>query len=52
MVVDVDGQVGEGVDGEEGGLEEAVEVDGGVVGDEGGAEVYLPGHYLLFLYEL
>lgn len=43
-VVGMDETVEEGVDCQQGHLEEPVEVHGGVVGHEGGAEVHVPGH--------
>lgn len=41
-------EIGERVSCKEDALEEAMEVDGGVVGEEGSAEVNLPGHNFLF----
>lgn len=46
-VIGVENDVADGVGCEECGLEEPVEVDGGVVGHEGCAEVDIPGHFLL-----
>ena len=45
-VVGVHDAIEQGVDGKDGNLEEAVEVDGGVVGHEGCTEVHVPSHQL------
>ena len=47
FVIDVEDGVGEGVESEEGGLCPAMEIDGGVVGQEGSAEIHVPRHFLL-----
>jgi hypothetical protein len=49
FVIDVEDGVGEGVKCEEGGLCPAMEIDGGVVGQEGSTEIDVPRHFLLLL---
>lgn len=48
MIVCVDCGVAEGVDYEEGDLNVAVEVDSGVIWDEGSAEIKIPSHLPIF----
>lgn len=44
LVVNVKNGIGESVKSEKGGLKVAVEVNGGVVGEERGAEIHKPSH--------
>jgi hypothetical protein len=47
LIVCMDEGISESIEGEEGGLQVSMEVDGGVVRDERGTKIHKPSHFLL-----